>query len=294
MVLHFHFGRLENADECVHLYVRKWYYKLMDAYLANYESYTKYIVYNFKLGDGGIGDFCKFFMYLLCMCVTNKYRICYLVNDITIEKYMILKHKQFYIRHDELPSDFIIATNIRQILDSDCTLITPSVLYNVYNYDAITIQLQDIFTFSEQIHANCDQLFPKNLSDYVSLHLRLGDKYLETDKAFVVVTDDERYYDEGSLFQFIELNTHLNIIFFCDNNGCKQHLKSKYPSLIIIDAHVGHTSLFNTTEEQIIDAVTEFYIMCNSSHIYSASSFSGFSIMAAKFKNTPITSICGK
>jgi hypothetical protein len=266
----------------------------MDEYIANYESYTKYIVYDFKLGNGGIGDCCKFFAYLLCICVTNKYRICYLVNDATIEKYMVLKYAQFYIKHDELPINFTIAADIQQILDSDCTLITPSVLYNVYNYDAITIQLQDIFTFSEQIHANYDRLFPKNLSDYVSLHLRLGDKYLETDKAFVVVTDDERYYDEGSLFQFIELNTHLNIIFFCDNNGCKQHLKSKYPSLIIIDAHVGHTSLFNTTEEQIIDAVTEFYIMCNSSHIYSASSFSGFSIMAAKFKNTPITSICGK
>lgn len=294
MVLHFHFGLPENADKLVYNNIKICYCKPMDAYLANYESYTKYIVYDFKLGDGGIGDYCKFFMYLLCMCVTNKYRIYYLVNNITIEKYMVLKHKQFYIRHDELPKDFTIATNIMQIFDSDCTLITPSLLYNVYNYDAITIQLQDIFTFSEQIHANYDRLFPKNISDYVSVHLRIGDKYLETDKSFVVVIDDERYYDEGSLFQFIELNTHLNIIFFCDNNGCKQYLKSKYPSLIIIDARVGHTSLFNTTEEQILDAITEFCIMCNSSHIYSASSFSGFSIMASKFKNTPITNLCGK
>jgi hypothetical protein len=266
----------------------------MDAYLANYKSYTKYIVYDFKLGNGGIGDFCKFFMYLLCMCVTNKYRICYLVNDITIDKYMVLKHTQFYIKSDELPKDFVVATNIRQILDSDCTLITPNVLYNVYNYDAITIKLSDVFEFSDTIHANYGRLFPHDITSYVSVHLRLGDKYLETDKSFVVVKDDERYYEEGSLCRFIEQNTHLNILFFCDNNSFKQYLKYKYPRIVLIGANVGHTSLCNTTEQQFIDAITEFYIMCKSSHIYSASSFSGFSIMAAKYNNTPITNICGK
>jgi hypothetical protein len=266
----------------------------MDDYLANYKSYTKCIVYNFKLGNGGIGDCCKFFMYLLCMCVTNKYKICYLVNNITIEKYILLKHSQFYITSDELPKEFTIATDIRQVLDSECTLITPNVLYSVYNYNAITINMQDVFTFSEPIHANYGRLFPNDISSYVSVHLRLGDKHLETDKSFVVVKNDERYYEEGSLFRFIEQNTHLTIVFFCDNNSYKQYLKYKYPNIVIIGANVGHTSLSNTTEEQIVDAITEFYIMCNSSHIYSASSFSGFSIMAAKFKNTPITNLCGK
>jgi hypothetical protein len=266
----------------------------MDDYLANYKSYTKCIVYNFKLGNGGIGDCCKFFMYLLCMCVTNKYKICYLVNNIPIEKYRLLKHSQFYITSDELPKEFTIATDIRQVLDSECTLITPNVLYSVYNYNAITINMQDVFTFSEPIHANYGRLFPNDISSYVSVHLRLGDKHLETDKSFVVVKNDERYYEEGSLFRFIEQNTHLTIVFFCDNNSYKQYLKYKYPNIVIIGANVGHTSLSNTTEEQILDAITEFYIMCNSSHIYSASSFSGFSIMAAKFKNTPITNLCGK
>ncbi len=266
----------------------------MDDYLKNYKSYKKYIVYDFKSDNGGIGDCCKFFMYLLCMCVANKYRICYLVNNATIEKYILLKHRQFYIKSHELPREFTIATNIRQILDSDCTIITPHVLYNVYNYYLINIQMQDVFTFSEAIHVNYNRLFPRNITSYVSVHLRLGDKYLETDKSFVVVKNDERYYEEGSLFRFIEKNINLNIVFFCDNNSYKHYLKYKYPNVIIINSNVGHTGLSNTTEEQIVDAITEFYIMCNSSHIYSASSFSGFSIMAAKFKNTPITNLCGK
>jgi len=266
----------------------------MDEYIANYESYTKYIVYDFRLGDGGIGDCCKFFMHLLCMCITHKYRICYLINDIIIEKYLRLKYDKFYIQSHELPSEFLVVTNINEIVNSNCNLIRPYVLYNVYSYDAIIIKLNDIFEFSQPIHSNYDRLFPHNITSYVSIHLRLGDRYLETDKSFVVVKHDQRYFNEGYLFRFIEENAHLNIVFFCDNNSYKRQLKSKYPSIIIIDAHVGHTSLSNTTEEQIVDAVTEFYIMCKSSHIYSASSYSGFSIMASKFNNTPLTNISGK
>jgi hypothetical protein len=265
----------------------------MEEYLVNYKSYTKRIVYNFKLGNGGIGDCCKFFMYLLCLCVNNKYRICYLVNDIILEKHILLKHAEFYVKYEELPDNLIVADNIKQITDSDCVLIAPHILYNVYDYDAITINLQDVFNFSKQVHANYGRLFPRHVTSHVSIHLRLGDKYLETDNAFVVVKDDERYYDEGSMFRFIEQNANLNVVFLCDNNIYKRTLKIKYPSLIITDCHIGHTSLSNTTEDQTIDAVTEFYIMCNSSHIYSASSFSGFSIMASKFKNAPITNLCG-
>jgi hypothetical protein len=234
-------------------------------------------------------------MYLLGMCISNKYRICYLINNITIEKYILLKHKQFYITYDELPKNFIIATNITQILESDCTLITPHVLYNTYTYtytyNGINIKLQDVFEFSEPIHTNYKRLFPYNTTSYVSLHLRLGDKYLETDKSFVMCRDDKRYYNELSIFQFIEENADLQIVFFCDNNQYKQFIKSKYPHIIIINANIGHTSLSNTTDEQFIDTITEFYIMCNSSHIYSNSMCSGFSLMASKFNNIPITSI---
>jgi len=42
--------------------------------------------------------------------------------------------------------------------------------------------------------------------------------------------------------------------------------------------------LSNTTNKQILDAITEFYILSNSHLIYSASN-SGFSKMASKFNN---------
>ena len=58
----------------------------------------------------------------------------------------------------------------------------------------------------------------------------------------------------------------------------------------ITDTEIGHTSLNNTTEKQILDAITEFYLITQSTKIYAAS-HSGFSIVASKFKNVPCISI---
>jgi len=45
--------------------------------------------------------------------------------------------------------------------------------------------------------------------------------------------------------------------------------------------------LTNTTMQQILDAISEFYLLTNSEHIYYAS-MSGFSIIASKFNNIQI------
>ena len=58
-----------------------------------------------------------------------------------------------------------------------------------------------------------------------------------------------------------------------------------YDNVIITNSDIGHTGLANTiTPRQVLDTVTEFYILTNSNLIYSASN-SGFSIVASKFKN---------
>ena len=59
------------------------------------------------------------------------------------------------------------------------------------------------------------------------------------------------------------------ILFFCDNNNYKLKIKKKYKNIIITDAQIGHTSLSNTTNKQILDAVTEFYLLTNSQLIYT-------------------------
>jgi hypothetical protein len=50
---------------------------------------------------------------------------------------------------------------------------------------------------------------------------------------------------------------------------------------------IGHTALRNTTSKQVLDAITEFYLLANANAIFAASE-SGFSIMASKFNNIPL------
>ena len=54
------------------------------------------------------------------------------------------------------------------------------------------------------------------------------------------------------------------------------------------ECSVAHSGLPNTTKEQVIDAVTEFYILSNSKQVYS-NAYSGFSSMAAKMNNVLYT-----
>ena len=112
----------------------------------------------------------------------------------------------------------------------------------------------------------------------------MGDKFLETDKKNIKCKGDNRKYSEEKIYKFIEDNKNMNIIFFCDNNNYKLKIKKKYKNIIITDAQIGHTSLSNTTNKQILDAVTEFYLLTNSQLIYAASK-SGFSNIASKFNN---------
>ena len=145
-----------------------------------------------------------------------------------------------------------------------------------------------MFYFSDEVKINT--LFLNNDQNYISIHLRLGDKFLETDKSFVLCKEDVRPYNEEKLFGFIKQNYNKNILFFCDNNNYKLKIKAQYNKIIITDYDIGHTSLSNTTSIQVLNTITDFYLLSNSEQIYMAS-FSGFPIMASKFKNIPINEI---
>lgn len=263
----------------------------MEDYINQYDSFTKIIVYDFKQGDGGIGDCIKFFMHTLNLCMKYNIKLYYLINNNLLEKYLTLKYEKMYIDS----SNIVGSCNIREhdianIKDGIYNIVTPCIFYNIYNNNTIIMACQEVFTFSEEVKLNGCRLNVNNVNNYISIHLRLGDKYLETDHSFVLVKHDERIYNEASLFNFINDNCNKNIIFFCDNQSYKLKIKNKFKNVIILNCDIGHTSLSNTTDAQTLDAVTEFYLMTNSEQICSASN-SGFSTMASKFKNIPIISI---
>lgn len=246
----------------------------MELYLSNYESFKHKIVYDFKLGDGGIGDCIKFFMFILTSCMKNNTRLYYFKNNIEIEKYIKLRYDKMYIDEKQ----------IKQL--HSVRFVKPQAYYGKINYDW-NIKIKDVFYFTDEIKINSRLLFPLDISQYISIHLRLGDKYLETEKQHVLVKNDERIFSEEKIYRFIEENSDKNIFFCCDNNKYKLKLKEKYNNIIITNCDIGHTSLSNTTSRQNLDGLTEFYILTNSEMIYSASE-SGFSLVASKFNNIPL------
>jgi hypothetical protein len=244
----------------------------MENYIKNYKTYDKVFVYDFVLGDGGIGDYLKFFMIILKYCIENNIRIYNKINNLEIEKFIKFKHHFFNITNEEISK-----------LDN-VTIKKPQEYYGEKSkYDG-NINLNEVFDFDESVKLNVKNIIPVLPADYLSIHLRLGDSFLETDKKFVLCKYDTRRFSEEKMYEFIEKNCNKHILFFCENNNMKIKVKNKYQNIIITNSKIGHTSLPNTTSEQILDTVTDFYLLCHSQKIYAASG-SGFSKMASKFKN---------
>ena len=242
----------------------------MEIYINKYENFEKKIIYDFNLGDGGLGDCIKFFMFILESCMKNNTRLYYKKNNIEIEKYIKLKYSKMYISNN---------------LDNVC-IVKPQAFYSTVNYN-FSINIQDVFYFTDEVKINCNKLILSNITNYISIHLRLGDKYLETDTNFICCKNDTRDFSEENIFKFIEDNYNKNIFFCCDNNNYKLKIKEKYKNIIITNCDIGHTSLSNTTQKQVLDSVSEFYILSNSDLIFCGS-VSGFSITASLFKRIPL------
>lgn len=259
--------------------------------MARYDIYEKRIVYKFDIGDGGIGDCIKFFLYLLNICIKYHIKLYYLVSDIYLEKYLRLKYDKMYIRKEEITEKrYIKESDIRDIRDDIFNVISPDAFYNSFSYDKVVIPVSDVFMFSEDVKIN-SYMLTDTVYDYISIHLRLGDKYLETDKQYVQVPNDTREYDEDKIFGVIRENKDKKVMFFCDNNAYKMRIKEMFDNIVITKSDIGHTSLSNTTDKQTLDAVTEFYLLSESKKIYCAS-ISGFSIVASMFRDVRLVYIC--
>ena len=252
-------------------------------YLKECDTYSKKVVFVFGKTNGGIGDLTKFFTYLLQLCIQHKIRLYYLLTGDPIDNYIKLDSK-FYITKVEHELYLQSIYHLSDILNNVLYVVRPQLMYNVDNlYNKITIPLHELFHFTNEV---TERAAPY-MGEYISVHLRLGDKYLETDKQYVMVPTDERAYNETKLFEFLSSR---NVFFFCDNKSYKKRVKRMFDHIQITDFDIGHSSFVNTTNSQLIDGLAEFYLLSKSKHIYK-SSYSGFSIMASKMYNSPISDL---
>ena len=245
-------------------------------YVNKYESFNKAVVYNFPLNAGGLGDCIKFFIFCLTNCIKDNSRIYYKKNNILIEKYLKLKYDKMYINE----------VSIKQLLCDSVEMVDPGTFYQSYHTN-FNINISDVFYFTDEVKLNSKYLMSPDITNYISIHLRLGDRFLETDINHIICKDDVRYFSEEKIFKIIEENYDKNIFFCADNNSYKLRIKERYNNIFITTCDIGHSGLVNTTEKQILDSITEFYILTNSKMIYSGS-ISGYSLMASKFNGIPI------
>lgn len=261
--------------------------------MSRYDTLKKQLIYDFKVGYGGIGDLLKFFIYTLRLCIKHNVRLYYLVNNIPLEKYIKLKNPKMYISKESTAgrryNQIQTASEIGAIRPNECAFICPWALYSSFTFEEDTeINADEVFYFSDEVKSNVKNILQCEVSpQYTSIHLRLGDKFLETDKSFVLCKDDARDYSEEALFKFIRGNSDRRLLFFCDNGAYKLKIKETFENIMITDSKIGHISLSNTTDAQVLDTVTEFYILTNSDEIVCASQ-SGFSKMASLFGRTPM------
>jgi hypothetical protein len=286
-------------------------------YLREFDSYPKMVIYNFMLTHGGISDCIKFFMLFLEYCIDRKIRLYYIRNNILIEKYVFVKHEKMVLSKKQILRPMIQIhkhEDMHRISDvpGACYIVYPMTFYSTFSFEKLRVPFSEVFAFSHAVIANSRRIFPetflrifpeallsilpedlpKDAKSYVSVHLRLGDKFLETDKSYVKCKEDKRPFD--LVESIYEINRLIfmgeSVVLFCDNQKYKHSIMKKCPGLMITAAEIGHTSLVNTTDQQVMDAVSEFYIMTRSSKIV-ALSYSGFSLAAAKFNRVPIECI---
>lgn len=174
----------------------------MEYYINNFKNFNKNVVYDFKLGYGGIGDFLKFFMIILTKYINGNIGVYHKVNNIEIEKYIKFKYDFFNITSDEI-------SKLKNV-----TIEIPGDYYNSNDRYTNNMLLNEIFYFDNIIKINVKNILPELPSKYISIHLRLGDNFLETNKQFIQSRKDIRKYSEEKIYKVIEENNDQNIIFF--------------------------------------------------------------------------------
>ena len=80
---------------------------------------------------------------------------------------------------------------------SNCHVVGPQHYYSTF-YINFSIPIKDVFHFTDEVKKNSAILFPQDIP-YVSIHVRMGDAFLETNKQYVFCHNDVRVFSEEKL-----------------------------------------------------------------------------------------------
>lgn len=203
-------------------------------------------------------------------------------NKNYIEKFLLVKQK------------------FNLFIDYLCSLpvINKSVFtYNIlFPYDDISLEdcnkIRSLFEPSREIVEKVDQhLSSLKLikNQFIVLHIRSGDSYLRNENKIF----NSLYFEiiKNEIIEIIFKNKNIDILLVADNNEIKLLLNEEFPNikfLVYNITHIGEGVDLET--EKVKNTMIDFFLMSNSSAIYSLTSYphgSGFSYWCAKMYGIP-------
>lgn len=237
-----------------------------DEYCALAPTLDTAVVCEFGLTQGGIGDFFKIFAFSLELAIASRARIL-VRNTSPLAAFLHPKHAWM--------TD---ARGMRVV-----TTVNNAYWYNHASTETTqelcsALVLSDWFEMDASIVADARRLAPPTA--YTALHIRRGDKHLETNRANVACKDDERPFAASAIDAVCAREPVLLVVG--DHAGTLRDLKARFPHVVLTGLEIGHTSLKGTPAPAVRAALVEFVMLGNARSIV-ASSTSGFPYLASRW-----------
>ena len=279
--------------------------------------------YAYNLHPTGFGDFIRSCFFIIQFCTKYNFQYEIVINhpiaqffkrfslydpisSTTLNNKVIMFSdcnwsKSIFDNNNYIQQFLLIEQKFNLFIDYLCSLpvINGYVFsYNIlYPYDEISIdeceKIRYLFEPSREISENVDERLSSIgfiKKQYIVLHIRSGDSYLKNENKIFGSLYFEIIKNEIIQIMFNE-NKNINILLIADNNEIKLLLNEQFPSikfLLYNITHIGEGVQLET--EKVRNTMTDFFLMSNSSSIYSLTSYphgSGFSYWCAKMYEIP-------
>ncbi len=262
-------------------------------------SEIKTIKYCYGMENGGIADFLKYLFHTLNIVEKNN---CKLILEIThpIKKYLKINndylsdqlydkfHKITAIDRNKTISEILKEHNKLKIVSNDFYSFGINMeLSNSYDFSQSTDKYYNLFDyidFNEEIYNIINSYIS---DDYISIHARLGDKYLEIKPSCEYCINDDRNINPDicikNISDIIKKNPNKKIYFFSDNNKFKNDMKTLFNELIIFNNDIINISNYYQNidyDYYLKNVIIEFMIIMKSSEIH-ALNHSGFTCISS-------------
>lgn len=280
------------------------------------------IVHTHFRGGGGIGDFIRSALsfYSLCKRYGYEYYISFEENPILKSCFIYKSVPTEYINMDKISirieqkdiifNEDFFTTKVNDIINETNNINKVICLYSnaigIEKYENINLIKEEFLnnilipsvSVQNYINLTYRQLDIFN-NNYLSVHIRCGDKYIETEnkqynsKDKRLDIDNIEIYDKynNCIQTFIKkYNIDLPILIHSDCNLFKKNLINLNNNYKILDIKISHISenTGSTDEDSYIATVAEFYILANANIILAPYTYSGFSHIGSLINNKPL------